>query len=223
MVYMLFSRWHFPSLGRTMPPSLPSPAKWKPASVENTSSRVTFLQPICSCKERSFSVISYTNTQHSCQIKWRNKHSTLHRERPLSVILPRRLPPAWWHQNPPQESPSFPRSAAGWPNGWTRLPCLSASRRSYSWRGWCSSGSLCRGWWAWLAWCWCKAWPSSPQMSRNLKGDPVYITSTTGEMFYSLSVGSLVRLTNTKWISMKVCGRIGTEQRNLSCIGVDVD
>lgn len=45
---MLFSRWHLPSLGRTIPPSLPSPAKWKPASVENTSRRVTFLQPICS-------------------------------------------------------------------------------------------------------------------------------------------------------------------------------
>src|SRR4029434_11184699 len=48
VVYMLFSRWHLPSLGRTMPPSFPSPAKWKPASVEKTSSRVTFLQPIWS-------------------------------------------------------------------------------------------------------------------------------------------------------------------------------
>ena len=51
MVYMLFSMWHFPSLGSTMPPSLPSPAKWNPASVENTNRRVTFLQPICSCEE----------------------------------------------------------------------------------------------------------------------------------------------------------------------------
>lgn len=53
MVYTLFSKWHFPSLGRTMPPSLPSPAKWKPASVENTSRRVTFLQPIWSWEMRS--------------------------------------------------------------------------------------------------------------------------------------------------------------------------
>lgn len=90
-------------------------------------------------------------------------------EKLFSLLLPHRRPPAWWHQNPPLESPGFLRSAADWPTDWTRLPCPSASGRSYSWRGWYSSGSLCRGWWAWLAWCWCTAWPSSPQMSRNLK------------------------------------------------------
>lgn len=70
---------------------------------------------------------------------------------------PRRLPPAWWHRNPPLESPGCLRSAADWQADWTHLPCLSASGRSCSWRGWCSSGSLCRGWWAWRVWCWCKA------------------------------------------------------------------
>lgn len=48
MVYMSFSKWHLPSLGSTIPPSFPSPAKWKPASVEKTNKRVTFLQPMCS-------------------------------------------------------------------------------------------------------------------------------------------------------------------------------
>jgi len=33
-----------------MAPSLPSPAKWKPSSVANTSKRVTLRQPIKSCK-----------------------------------------------------------------------------------------------------------------------------------------------------------------------------
>lgn len=96
-------------------------------------------------------------------------------EKLFSLLLPHRRPPAWWHQNPPLESPGFLRSAADWPTDWTRLPCPSASGRSYSWRGWYSSGSLCRGWWAWLAWCWCTAWPSSPQMSRNLKVECVLL------------------------------------------------
>lgn len=48
-LYMLSSKWHWPSLGVKMPPSLPSPAKWKPSSVAYTSNRVTLRQPIKSC------------------------------------------------------------------------------------------------------------------------------------------------------------------------------
>lgn len=49
------SKWHFPSFGSTMQDNFPSPATWKTASVENTSRRVTFLQPIYRCKWRTFS------------------------------------------------------------------------------------------------------------------------------------------------------------------------
>lgn len=50
LLYMLSSKWHLPSLGVRMPASLPSPAKWKPSSVANTSKRVTLRQPIRSCR-----------------------------------------------------------------------------------------------------------------------------------------------------------------------------
>lgn len=48
LLYMLSSRWQRPSLGVRMAPSFPSPAKWKPSSVANTSSLVTLRQPISS-------------------------------------------------------------------------------------------------------------------------------------------------------------------------------
>lgn len=49
LLYKLSSRWQRPSLGVRMAPSFPSPAKWKPSSVANTSSLVTLRQPISSC------------------------------------------------------------------------------------------------------------------------------------------------------------------------------
>jgi len=63
MVYILLERWHFPSFGRTMPPSFPSPAKWNPASVEKTRRRVTFLQPIS-----FWGTIKIKQTEH--HFKW---------------------------------------------------------------------------------------------------------------------------------------------------------
>lgn len=96
-MYTLFSRWHFPSFGKTIPPSLPSPAKWNPASVENTNNLVTFLQPICSLGNKQMDFLVFctylfysTGKQHlreKCMKKTDLGEAILHKCHPGNHII----------------------------------------------------------------------------------------------------------------------------------------
>lgn len=116
---LLTSKWHWPSLGTTMPAILLSIPKCESASLTNTNNRIElFLHPILSCGVRRTHTLITALSGTQAQL----------RSRPS----PRKQPPAWWRQSHTRAGRCSQTRAASRLSGWMCQRRSSATARVYS-------------------------------------------------------------------------------------------